>query len=201
MKAMMGHYGKKPNSFLDMGSVDCLELLQQKINKINLSSETDWHKRTQLFDQQDSYNAVIFNKADPAHTFFNKDINNQFLMDVFEENLINIYQKIEQVYPDGEAKRVMLLKLPAKKKVLPHCDLGYYLHFLRRIHLPIVTNNNVIFLCNGIEVPMEAGKLIEVNNNVTHSVENNSDIDRIHMVIDWHYKGDTSYGKISLKDF
>ena len=80
--------------------------------------------------------------------------------------------------------KVTLIKLLDNKNVLPHRDYGDYLGFVRRFHIPIVTNKDVLF---GIETTLQhmaVGECWEINNSKIHFVKNNSNETRIHLLID-----------------
>ena len=80
---------------------------------------------------------------------------------------------------------VRLLKLKARSNILEHRD--YKLGFEdgeMRLHIPVVTNPAVAFFLNGERVPMQAGETWYVNVNLPHRVDNASDTDRIHLVMD-----------------
>jgi hypothetical protein len=53
-----------------------------------------------------------------------------------------------------------------------------------RLHVPIVTNPDVVFLINGTRVMMEAGSVWYLRLSDPHSVANRGVTDRIHMLID-----------------
>ncbi len=78
-----------------------------------------------------------------------------------------------------------LLKLKARSNIREHRD--YRLGFEdgeMRLHVPVVTNPAVAFFVNGERVPMQEGETWYVNVNLPHRVDNESDTDRIHLVID-----------------
>ncbi len=80
---------------------------------------------------------------------------------------------------------VRLLKLKARSNIREHRD--YKLGFEdgeMRLHVPIVTNPAVAFFVNGERVPMREGETWYVNVNLPHRVDNVSNTDRIHLVID-----------------
>ena len=57
---------------------------------------------------------------------------------------------------------------------------------VNRVHLPIVTDDEVLFYVGGEERHLKEGEIFEINNhNDLHWVRNNSKIDRIHLLIDW----------------
>jgi hypothetical protein len=78
-----------------------------------------------------------------------------------------------------------LLRLKARSNIREHRD--YKLGFEDgevRIHVPIVTEPAVAFYVAGQRVPMLPGECWYVNVNEPHRVDNASDIDRVHLVID-----------------
>jgi aspartyl/asparaginyl beta-hydroxylase (cupin superfamily) len=65
-------------------------------------------------------------------------------------------------------------------------DSGYSLESCNRIHIPIITNNEVYFTVGGERKNLKDGEMWQINNNnKMHSVENNSNQDRIHLITDW----------------
>ena len=78
-----------------------------------------------------------------------------------------------------------LLRLKARSNIREHRD--YKLGFEdgeARIHVPIVTEPAVAFYVAGERVPMQHGECWYVNVNEPHRVDNESDLDRVHLVID-----------------
>lgn len=96
------------------------------------------------------------------------------------ENIISEYFK-----SDGFIGRLIMAKLSANGEIPPHIDTGYSLLHCHRIHVPLVTNENVIFTIGGEGRNLKVGEMWEINNATVHGVENNSNEDRIHMIIDW----------------
>jgi len=92
---------------------------------------------------------------------------------------------------NGFIVRLILAKLVAGGRIPKHTDAGYSLLHCHRVHLPIVTNEGVVFHVGGEEINMQAGELWEINNGTVHAVENRGDSDRIHLIVDWmpNYEG------------
>jgi hypothetical protein len=84
----------------------------------------------------------------------------------------------------GQSARILLIKLNANSKVFVHKDSGDYLSSVRRFHIPLITNDKVSYTVGGEEIHMEEGKCYEINNLKLHSVDNNSEYDRVHILID-----------------
>ena len=53
-----------------------------------------------------------------------------------------------------------------------------------RLHIPVVTNPDVVFLLNGTRVVMEAGSAWYLRLRDSHSVANRGATDRVHMLVD-----------------
>lgn len=86
---------------------------------------------------------------------------------------------------NGFVVRLILAKLVAGGKIPRHTDAGFSLLNSHRIHLPIITNEDVVFFVGGEELNMRAGELWEINNGTVHGVENRGAEDRIHLIVDW----------------
>jgi len=78
-----------------------------------------------------------------------------------------------------------LLKLDAGSHVAEHVD--HALDFEDgevRLHVPVVTSDDVYFLLDGQRLVMAPGECWYTNVNLPHAVENRGATDRIHLVID-----------------
>ena len=53
-----------------------------------------------------------------------------------------------------------------------------------RIHIPIVTHEKVVFVVNGRRVFMNAGEVWHLDTTYKHRVSNDSDVTRVHLIID-----------------
>jgi len=80
---------------------------------------------------------------------------------------------------------VRILFLPPGGHIKDHFDFHTSFHFgLLRLHIPIVTHPDVIFIIDGQQIMMQPGELWYGDFSKTHSVKNDSSIVRVHMVID-----------------
>jgi len=85
---------------------------------------------------------------------------------------------------DSVWSRSRFMRLQPGAVVPPHCDINYHWINRTRIHIPVVTDPDVKFICDGQQVHMAAGEAWIFDNWRQHTVENNSDITRIHLVAD-----------------
>jgi hypothetical protein len=80
--------------------------------------------------------------------------------------------------------RSRLMKLAAGAEVALHVDFNYHWFSRVRIHIPIITNPQVTFYCADQNVNMRAGESWIFNAWRRHRVLNDSDQDRVHLVMD-----------------
>lgn len=87
--------------------------------------------------------------------------------------------------PATAPKRYPALPPPRRKCGVPeHRDVNYHWYNRVRIHIPVITNSNVLFYCGDTHVHMEAGEAWIFDSWKKHRVENNSDQSRVHLVVD-----------------
>lgn len=85
----------------------------------------------------------------------------------------------------AEVRGVRLLRLTPGSAIREHTDHEYTGDDgTLRIHIPVVTNPDVVFLLNGTRVVMEAGSAWVLRLADPHSVANNGTSDRVHMIVD-----------------
>lgn len=84
-----------------------------------------------------------------------------------------------------EKEAVRLLRLDPKSEIKEHVDndTSYEDGFFR-IHIPIITNDDVFFYVDKKRVPMQMGECWYANFQLPHSVENKSAEPRIHFTLD-----------------
>lgn len=80
--------------------------------------------------------------------------------------------------------RSRLMRLAAWSQVSPHVDFNYHWYNRVRIHIPIITNPDVIFYCGDEKVHMQAGECWIFDSWRLHNVVNSSPDDRTHLVLD-----------------
>ncbi len=77
-------------------------------------------------------------------------------------------------------ERVRLMRLPANQSILKHADVPGK----ARLHIPIITHEEIYFLIEGTRIIMKEGELWNIDLTREHEVHNRSPIDRIHLVLD-----------------
>lgn len=86
--------------------------------------------------------------------------------------------------------RASLVRLKPHGTIAEHRDMNFSLTHSHRIHLPIVTNDKVLFTVGKETVHLREGQLTEINNRRTHSVHNDSPQHRVHLILDFVLPGE-----------
>jgi len=135
------------------------------------------HKDTKMFQLRFmSYHWELGdgNTSSDINYFKNKESN---------ENLSSIYEYLENIY-DGKVIRAEIIQMNKNSSIKSHVDGGVMLQLGRRIHIPLITNPKVIFEVFGEKKYLQVGSWYEINNIIPHSVINESEYDRVHLIID-----------------
>lgn len=107
--------------------------------------------------------------------------------DRLSEVMMPIIQNILTQYypPGGMILRAVAARLHVNGVIIPHIDRMPSFHAGHRIHIPIVTNPKVQFMINRRQHTFEVGYAYELNNQLRHSVINEGDEHRIHVIFDY----------------
>lgn len=89
-------------------------------------------------------------------------------------------------YTSGEYPRVMLARMAPGGEIQPHRDGNPAAKWPHKIHVPIQTNDRVVFSVEGVPYYMAEGEAVEVNNMGVHAVANGGDTDRIHLIFEYY---------------
>jgi len=89
-------------------------------------------------------------------------------------------------YERGAFPRVMLARMAPGGVIHPHRDENPAAKWPHKIHVPILTNQNVIFYVDGVAYQFAEGEAVEVNNMGLHAVENRGLTDRIHLIFEYY---------------
>ena len=122
---------------------------------------------------------------------------------MFEEALRPVLMKTAAHYEESEIGkqllqdnklgyfiRASLVRLTAGCDITAHRDMNYSLTHSHRVHLAIISNDEVWFTVGNESINMRAGELYEVNNRRVHSVDNKGEEDRVHLILDFVLPGE-----------
>lgn len=94
------------------------------------------------------------------------------------EETLDVVSKHFKVHTPVKA---FIAKMTSMSRIERHRDCNPY----RRVHIPILTNPNVIFTVDEVDFHMETGGIYELDESKFHSVVNNGAEDRHHLIIDY----------------
>jgi hypothetical protein len=156
-------------------------------------------KREEIFKEHHSGTksiAIIFESHGSSYPIELEDLGNNKVkyVDNYEKfwpAIIPILRRLvnDESITEGELEehvlKCMLVVLRRGSEIKEHVDASINLINCRRVHVPIITNEDVIFTVNGTSVFLEEGTGYEINNQELHSVVNNSPSDRVHLIVDF----------------
>lgn len=89
-------------------------------------------------------------------------------------------------YARGAFSRIMLARMAPGGVVRPHRDGCTSAKWPHKIHVPLLTNDKVTFFIDGAGYRIPEGEAVEVSNMAVHSVENDGDSARIHLIFEYY---------------
>lgn len=158
---------------------------------INKVSDEEWNrwdirqKRFEVHSKTKTYPLMFWSNLETFQVGTN-DTCNVLLMNELSplwKPIKNIIRILEKKY-NGKCINTILTKLPPKSCIPTHTDGGYLLSISHRFHIPIKTNKDIFFFIKNENYNFQEGTVYEISNLDLHGVENNSDEDRIHLIID-----------------
>ena len=111
-------------------------------------------------------------------------IKSKFYEKYYDEKFFNdINNLLSKELGKGQFGMFMFNLMNPHSKIDPHADQRT--EDKKRIHIPIVTHPDIKLYNGGDEIHMESGKVYMIDHTIEHSVDNPTDCERIHLVIDW----------------
>jgi len=190
------------NNFLVIGNLKSINPLRdvvelEKFDKQTIRESTSIEENPQretniiagLIDMFEDIEGICDNKVMDKYDIF---------IDEIVDNIKSFYG-----YKNINIKSFCIIRLKAGSRIYPHRDddaisMKSYYDICRRIHIPVITNNKVIFNINGERKNLKYGEITEIDNLSEHSVVNNGDTDRIHILID--FIGEKNYYNKDMQD-
>jgi len=151
----------------------------------------DWEERV-LNETEETWNKYTFRQERYGvhrHTttiplYWSEDFSTEpFCFHEFN-HYFPLVEKVKSYFPGKRIVKAMLARMKPGTFISPHIDHGPIFELSHRVHLPLKTNENVKFIMEETNYTFEKGHLIEINNQMEHSVENRGDEDRIHFIVD-----------------
>jgi hypothetical protein len=167
-----------------LGTID-VDALRDKILEQEEVAWTEQAVRQQSYEVHQDTESIVMLFCDeewPEGQIY-KEAGWDRIADVAQPIIDNI---IETYYePGGTVLRAMAAKLKAKGRIRPHRDTLKSFSMGHRIHIPITSSEFVRFTIGGKPYAFKPGNIYELNNQMTHSVVNMGDEDRITFIFDY----------------
>jgi hypothetical protein len=130
---------------------------------------------------------TFFKNVDCDFTVNRFNIENKIKFNSFVKISQNLLQVLENLYGPGKFWNIQIAKMQGGGIILPHIDSGLGFVFSHRIHIPLMTNEKVVFKVEDDSFYLSCGNVYEINNLKEHSVinKNQPNFFRIHLIFDY----------------
>ena len=177
---------RKTTSIRHLGSVDITALKAAVLNIPENIWEIENRNKPNRFDALDSARHIVFRFVESYRDWrqsYDRPIWSEWqgLLEPVMQAATRDYGYVHGVYP-----RVMLARMPSGGVIQPHRDANPAARWPHKIHVPIQTNDGVLFRVDQATFQMSVGEAVELNNMGVHSVENRGDTDRIHLIFEYY---------------
>ena len=88
-------------------------------------------------------------------------------------------------YANGAFSRIMLARMRPGGVIHPHVDASDAARWPHKIHVPISTNDRVVFFVDPGYHHLPVGHAFELNNAGVHAVKNDGPTDRVHLIFEY----------------
>jgi len=160
-------------------------IFYKKIGFVNANPFLEFMNKHAIFEENNSYSREKY--FEKCKTFFlvERGIVNEKIIEEFMNNCDEIGNILNIAYGSGSSLNIQYSIIPKGQKINSHKDFGELFETSHRIHIPLITNDKVNFFIDRRNYNFKVGEVVEINNLKFHSVENDSEYDRIHLIIDY----------------
>ena len=149
----------------------------------NIFNKWDMHYNTGFYEGE--WSGIALRKSRKEH--FELSAGHSGIDDYVDTPLLKKLFYIQKVLDFFECEKtsVRILKLTPGSSIKAHSDegLNFFDGFVR-FHIPIVTNEHIKFEVDGVSLKMMPGECWFADFSKTHTVCNDGQTDRLHLVID-----------------
>jgi hypothetical protein len=139
----------------------------------------DYRKKMFPTSSQNIYDSILLRHSKTYKTI---DIENLILFDKFFPALEPILNELANYYTIVDYVAFMT-RLGSGGHIAVHKDSGEFLETIHRVHIPLLTNSEAIYIVDNDSVCMERGIIYEIDNQRSHGVNNLGQSDRVHLII------------------
>lgn len=156
--------------------------MQEELGQLD---NRNWKQHFQKLHYEGDWSAIPLRSitGDAENIYVSMETNPDYQDTVFLDD--SVYFKEVLSYFKCSLKGVRLMKLNAGAIIKEHKDgdLCFEQGHIR-LHIPVVTHEEVQFCLDNEKMNLKEGECWYMNFNLLHSVNNKSNLDRVHLVID-----------------
>lgn len=167
---------KLPGLLYKIGEVDT-SMIEEHVSRLTQQEWIEWdlrQNRYKVHSATESY-PFLFSEYGEQPKEYNQDTE---LWNVVKP----VIDRLEKFY-NRKAAAIVVVKLKPKTNIIPHTDGGWFVN-TNRLHIPIVTDPNILFTFIDKKVHLKKGSIYEINNLVEHGVVNPTAVARVHLMVD-----------------
>jgi len=168
-----------PGLLFKLGTVDVTSI-ESEVSKLTQKQWLEWNLRQSKYRVHSTTETYpfMFSEYGEEAKQYNLDTNIWKVTKPIVEQLENFYNR--------KAGVVILVKLKPKTTIPEHEDGGWFVN-THRVHIPIITDPNIFFTFlqdRQYMYHLKRGEIYEFNNIVKHGVINQTNIARVHLLVD-----------------
>lgn len=144
-----------------------------------------WQLHYQKFHYEGDWSAIPLRSVngDASNIFISPETNPQYKNTIFLDKSTYLKEVLSTLKCTLLAVRLLKLNAGAVIKEHKDADLCYEKGEIR-LHIPVVTNEQVEFYLDKEKMLLQEGECWYMNFNLPHSLKNKSNVNRVHLVID-----------------
>ncbi len=177
---------RKTPSIRRLGTVDIAALKAAVLAIPETLWDTENRDKPNRFETLDATRHIVFRFVDSFKDW--RQSSDRALWAEWRDLLTPVLQSAaaDYGYENGVFPRVMLARMPAGGVILPHRDGNPAAKWPHKVHVPLLTNDQVHFRVDALHFQMAEGEAVELNNMGVHAVENRGSSDRIHLIFEYY---------------
>jgi ABC-type polysaccharide transport system permease subunit len=169
--------------FTLLGKIDISNLKQKLLNL----DESAWHEDSSRQNKHQVHSnthfiPIMWDVETSSQMIWGQKTKYYYNFD-FEKLFAEITDKINQsLGNNGVIFRSILARLGPNETISAHIDRADMMRYCKKIHIPIITNDNVLFQVGVTEKNLKEGEIWDVNVTNLHAVYNQSNENRVHLI-------------------
>lgn len=177
---------RKTTSVRQLGSVDISGLRDAVLAIPESVWEAENASKPNKFEALDRTRHIVFRFIDDPNDW--RQSHDRAAWAEWAPRLLPVMEQATRpyAYARGAYPRVMLARMAPGGIIRPHVDANPAAQWPHKIHVPLLTNPEVGFLCGGSMHHFPEGEAVEVNNLELHAVRNDGTTDRIHLIFEYY---------------